>query len=143
MTSTSTLIKTIIFDAPPDLVWAFLTEKDKLGEWYHPAAADLAAGQSYRLMGRSEDGTPKPQIWGEVLEWDPPRRLVTTFCIEPFGDRTTTVIWELTDVEGGTRLKLTHEGIAEAAGPAALPLLSALDVGWDAHLGDLRRAVAA
>lgn len=143
MAEKSKLIKTVIFNAPRELVWAFLTDKDRLGQWYHPAEADLSEGQSYKLIGKSDDGASKTQIWGRVAEWDRPRRLVTTFCMEPFGDNETTVTWELSEIAGGTRLKLVHEGIAEAAGEAALPLMMALDKGWDIHLSDLRDGTGA
>jgi len=68
----------------------------------------------------------------------PPSKLVTTFVIDPFQGNETTVTWELHKAAGGTRLSLSHEGIAEATGEAALHLLTALDNGWDKHLDDLR-----
>jgi len=67
-----------------------------------------------------------------------PSKLVTTFVIEPFNGNETTVTWILDEAAGGTRLLLTHEGIAEATGEAAMHLLTALDNGWDRHLSDLR-----
>lgn len=134
---TTTLIKTIIIDAPRDLVWSFLTDKDRLGQWYHAGQASLADGHDYRL-GTSDSG--EAVIWGKVLTWTPPAKLVTTFCIGPFGGRETTVTWDLADVAGATHLTMTHKGIVEAGGDAPLGLLQALDTGWDAHLGDLRNA---
>jgi len=41
--NTTTITKSIFFNAPRETVWAFLTDKDKLGEWYHPAEADFVA----------------------------------------------------------------------------------------------------
>ena len=141
MTEISKLVKTAVFKAAPELVWTFLTDKQKLGAWYHPGEEDLAAGADYKLGSKGDDETAAPVIWGRVLEWDPPSRLVTTFCIDPFGGGETTVTWELAPYAGGTRLTLTHVGIAEAAGEAALPLSMALDKGWDEHLGTLRGVV--
>lgn len=138
MTETSRLMKTAVFKASPEIVWAFLTDKDKLGTWYHPGEESLAEGADYKLVSQADDGSKKTIIWGRVLEWVPPTRLVTTFCIDPFGGRDTTITWELSPLAGGTRLTLTHDGIAEAAGEAALPLAMALDKGWDEHLGSLR-----
>ncbi len=137
------LTKTVFFPAPAETVWAFLTDKDKLGIWYHPAEAHLAAGEDYQLYRVGDDGAHIRQIWGRVLEMDAPNRLVTTFCIDPFGDSETTVTWVLEEMAGGTRLTLTHDGIAAAAGDAAIPLLAALDKGWDEHNQRLRDAVAA
>ncbi|MFY0682784.1 MAG: SRPBCC domain-containing protein [Thalassovita sp.] len=141
MTDTTTLTKSIVLAAAPEVVWSYLTDKSKLGEWYHPAEKDLSADAAYSLVRQADDGTSKPQVWGDVLEWQPHKRLVTTFCIGPFEDRTSTVAWDLVEIPGGTRLTMTHTGIAEAAQDAALPLMMALDVGWDSHLADMRTSV--
>jgi len=81
-----------------------------------------------------------PQIWGKVLLMEVPNKLVYTFIIAPFKGAETVVTWVLEEAAGGTRLTLTHEGIAEASGDGALQLLQALDKGWDEHLGQLRSA---
>ncbi len=140
---TDTAIKKSVFiNASKDIVWTYLVNKDKLGHWYHPAEKNLADGESYVLLGRDENGQPKKQVWGDVLEFVIGKKLKTTFCIAPFGDHSTTVTWILEEVAGGTMLYLTHEGIPEAAGDHAFHLVSALDKGWDGHLGRLRDANA-
>lgn len=136
-----TIIKTVLFNASPETVWLYLTDKDKLGEWYHPAEADLEEGKAYALLEHREDGSRHRLIWGLVLEMTKPQRLVTTFIVEPFDGRETRLTWELDAVAGGTRLQLTHEGILEAAGEAGLHLLQALDKGWDEHFGEMRRVI--
>lgn len=135
----ATLTKTVFFDASRETVWGFLTEKDKLARWYHHADRDLTQGQSYCLHRIAEDGTEVPQVWGEVLDMDPPTKLVCTFRCEAFADADTTVTWLLESVAGGTRLTLRHEGVAEAASQSPLGLLKALDKGWDEHLARLRQ----
>ena len=65
MTET-TITKTSFFAVSRETVWAFLTEKDKLAKWFHPAEADLAEGQDYALMGASENGAPVKLCWGTV-----------------------------------------------------------------------------
>jgi uncharacterized protein YndB with AHSA1/START domain len=42
-TESTSIEKTIFIDAEPGIVWEFLTDKDKLGTWYHPAEQNLAA----------------------------------------------------------------------------------------------------
>ncbi len=132
-----TITKTVFFRASRETVWAFLTEKDKLALWFHPAAADLAAGEDYALLG-SDGGK---MCWGTVAAMEPPARLVTTFTAGPFNGVMTTVTWTLEEVLGGTRLTLVHDGL-EAAGDGALELAAALDAGWDEHFGKLRTAVS-
>lgn len=137
----TTITKSAFFDASRDTVWSFLTDKDKLGEWYHPAEANLAAGEDYSLYRIDENDQKVAQITGRVLEMNAPSKLVTTFVIGPFQGNETTVTWILDEAAGGTRLSLTHEGIAEATGEAAMQLLMALDNGWDKHLSDLRGCI--
>ncbi len=135
---TDTITKTVFFKAPRETVWAFLTEKDKLAEWFHPAESDLVEDGDYALLDMSAEEGMQKQCWGTVQHWDPPSKLVYSFTIKPLNGAMTTVTWVLNDAHGGTRLTLTHEGIA-VAGEAALHLLMALDAGWDEHLGRLRR----
>ena len=138
---TTTMTKSVFLKASCETVWAFLTDKDKLGEWYYPAEADLTLGQEYCLYRVDETDKKIPQITGRVLEIEIYKKLVTTFIIEPFKGNETVVTWELNEVAGGTRLLLTHEGIVEASGEAALHLLTALDKGWDEHFSEFRRSM--
>lgn len=143
----TTITKSIFLKAPREVVWAFLTEKEKLALWFNPAEADLALGAEYVLLGADKDGNAEKICWGEVLEMEKPTRLVYSFTVKPLAGAMTKVTWDLQDVmvgtnREGTKLSLTHEGISEAAGEAAMGLLLALDAGWDAHLLSLRQANA-
>ena len=138
MTETTTISKTVFFNASRETVWAYLTEKDKLAAWFNTPKANLALGEDYCMMGKADDGADVPLNCGKVLKMDRPNLLSYTFIIGPFQDAETTVTWTLEEAAGGTRLSLVHEGIAEAAGPAAMQMLMALDRGWDKHLDSLR-----
>jgi uncharacterized protein YndB with AHSA1/START domain len=142
MTDTTTIQKTVFFSASKEVVWAFLTEKDKMATWYHGPEADLASGQPYALHRIADDGARVKLVWGEVISMDQPNKLVTTFEIGPFEGRNTTVTWTLDDAAGGTRLTMSHAGIAEAAAAAAPEMLLALDKGWDDHIAKLRTATS-
>lgn len=134
--------KSIFFSAPRETVWAYLTQKDKLGQWFHPAEADLADNQEFTLIRTEDDGSLTKMCWGTVIEMNKPSRLIYSFTIKPLGGAMTNVTWTLEEVQGGTKLSLVHEGIGEAAGAAAMGLLLALDEGWDKHLASLRSATA-
>lgn len=143
MTVTATTIrKTVFFDAAPETVWAFLTEKEKLAQWYHRSDDDLREGERYELYRIDDSGTRIRQIWGRVLAMDAPRKLVCTFVVEPLGGTETTVTFTLEQAVGGTRLSLVHEGVEQAAGEQALHLLRSFDHGWDEHLDRMRTSVA-
>ena len=140
--STDTITKTVILDASREMVWEFLTRKEKLAQWFHPADADLADGQDYALLETADDSAAMKVCWGTVLQMDQPSTMKWSFTINPLGGAMTTVTWTLQEVHGGTQLTLKHEGIGEAAGQAALGLAMALDKGWDQHFANLRSAQA-
>lgn len=132
------MTKTIFLDASRETVWSFLTEADKLALWFHRAASDLAEGSDYQLLG--EDGAP--QCWGRVHAMHRPERLAYSFTFGPANGTMTEVTWQLDEVAGGTRLTMHHDGIGSIEG-SPLGLFTALDAGWDAHLGQMRAAIAA
>ena len=107
---TDRLTKTAYFPVPRDVVWRYLTDKDLLGQWYHPARADLSAGQDYELYATGDDGQTSRHVWGHVLKADAPNELVCTFMIPFFDGAETTLTWTLEDLAGGTKLTLVHFG---------------------------------
>jgi len=48
--TTTTINKTVFFNASRETVWAYLTEKDKLAQWFPPAENDLLEGEEYKLI---------------------------------------------------------------------------------------------
>lgn len=136
--STTTINKSIFLSASKETVWEYLTDKDKLGQWFHPAAENLTEGKPFALLKDAADADSKI-CWGEVLSAKKPNSLSYTFTIGgPMGDGMSTVTWTLEDALGGTKVTLVHEGIAEAAGDAAMGLIMALDKGWEEHFSKLR-----
>lgn len=141
--SNATITKTIFIQAAPEIVWAYLTDKDKLGQWFHPATRNLALNEEYELYASDEAKSDEKMCWGTVTELDQPKRLAYSFTVTPLGGAMTTVTWSLEPVQSGTRLTMVHEGVEEAAGEAAMGLLCALDKGWDEHFGRLRPLASA
>ena len=78
-------------------------------------------------------------IWGEVKAARPPEYLEYSFTVKPMGDAVSLVKWTLTEVAGGTRLSLEHEGLPQSA--ETFGLILALDKGWDEHFGEMRAAL--
>lgn len=103
---TATLTRVV--PGAPDDVWGAMTDVERLPEWRPGLDA------TERLPDR--DGLP---VWREdastgtltleVVEWSPPRRMVTRIADEglPFGGTWT---YELTATDSGTRVTLTEDG---------------------------------
>jgi len=131
--------KTIFIKAPCEKVWRYLTDKDKLGTWFHVAAENLVVDKDYSLLSTERPG--EHLLGGKVLEFNPPHRLVTTFTHQWMNHVETIVTWDLFSVDGGTRLHLTHTGFEKTATP--FKLAQDHDEGWDEHLTKLRTLAGA
>src|SRR5262249_43002769 len=75
-----------------------------------------------RPGGRIYERTPggREHDWGEVLAWEPPRRLVYLWHLRFDRADATEVEVTFTPVEGGTRVRIEHRGWERlgAVGPA-------------------------
>jgi len=100
-----------LLPAPVDAVWDALTDAAAISDWLM-TTPDFRAQVGVRFMMKTTHGAEDGWVRAEVLELEPPRRMVWAWSV---GDRypPTTVTFELTPEAGGTRLKLTHVGEVE------------------------------
>jgi len=107
---TKPLIVEHTYDAPIQKVWAALTEKDQMKEWYFELAAFKAEkGFNFQFTG----GDDKVQYLHEceVLAVDPLRTLSYSWAYPGYPGYSV-LTWELfSETENQTRLRLTHEGL--------------------------------
>jgi uncharacterized protein YndB with AHSA1/START domain len=124
-----TLEKELFINASPQRVFQALTEKAELERWFvQKAEIDLRPGGAIRL-----EWAPDSVEIGTILALDPPHRL--SFSWEALEPSPTTITFELTAENGGTRLRLIHTGIGE--GEDWDTYYTSVNGGWTAHLGDL------
>jgi uncharacterized protein YndB with AHSA1/START domain len=147
-----------IFDAPVDLIWEMWTVPERFKAWYGPDGATIPVAKMDVRVGGSrlmcmEVSTPSGpiQMWftGEYRDVVENERLVYTESMSdengnvsspsdmgmPEGHpMTTEVRVELMDVDGRTRMVLTHSGIPSDSPGAA---------GWAAAFDKLTSHVAA
>jgi uncharacterized protein YndB with AHSA1/START domain len=134
------------FEAPVELVWQMWTDPDHFKAWYGPQGAsipvarmDLRVGGSRLVCMQVHTPAGARRMWfvGEYLEIVENSRLVYTespadehgHVVRP-GDSshpvTTEIRVDLEDVDGGTKMMLTHVGIP-ADSPGAIGWAMALD----------------
>jgi uncharacterized protein YndB with AHSA1/START domain len=104
-------------DAPPDRVWAALTDADALAAWYWPPSARPVATSDPVVGGRFGITTPSAEMGfsGEYLELDRPRRIVQSWRWAG-DDRDSRVTIELSPADRGTDLLVVHDRLdAETA----------------------------
>jgi uncharacterized protein YndB with AHSA1/START domain len=106
---------------PPERVFKALTS-DELTKWWGSAdtyrttkfTIDLRPGGAWRTDGISQDGSAF-HVEGEVLEVDPPRRLVQTWKPSWEPGPATKIVYTLDAIETGTRVTVRHSGFTSAA----------------------------
>lgn len=126
ITGNDAIVTEIQITAPPDRVFKALTDPKALMRWFNSPEApvkfwemDARPGGRYRYA--TEKGTivvnnvSEFECHGEILEIDPPRLLVYSWIANWHDDksRRTIVRWDLTPEAAGTRVKVTHSGLAE------------------------------
>jgi uncharacterized protein YndB with AHSA1/START domain len=132
---TGTIERDLFVDASPEIVFAHFVDPERIRRWMgRTVAFDARPGGEWRIDYNGSDIAR-----GQVLEIDPPRRLVYAWgweapeeVVRPGGS---TVEVTLTAEGGGTRLRLRHSGLPEAEVPGHAQ-------GWDQFLPNLEAAAA-
>ncbi|MBZ5647204.1 MAG: SRPBCC domain-containing protein [Acidobacteriia bacterium] len=123
--------------APPERVFQALTDPKQLFAWWgkEPSVELSVFEMEARTGGRwrfrckpvagAEHGAVGEQLrrnreqefeaHGEVLEYDPPRLLVWSWIANwhEHSEQRTVVRWELSATASGTRVRVTHSGLAQ------------------------------
>lgn len=108
---------------PPEKVWRAVTDPRAIAKWL--MANDFDARVGHRFQFRDKPiGNWDGIVNGEILEADPPRRLVYSWVSNVIDTR---VAITLEPVPGGTKLRLVHSGF-EGFGQVMLSFL--MGSGW-------------
>ena len=119
------IVSEIQIAASPERIFRALSDPDELRRWFSgpdcPAkfwTMDARVGGQYSYATEkgsiTVNGVSEFECHGEILECDPPRLLVYTWIANWHDDTSarTVVRWELEKKGSGTRVKVTHSGLA-------------------------------
>ncbi|HEX8817335.1 MAG TPA: SRPBCC domain-containing protein, partial [Terriglobales bacterium] len=113
--------------APPERVFRALTDPAEARQWGNSPQfqmkiweMDAQLGGKWRFLCKETNGKANKygvdeyDHWGEIVEIDPPKLLAYTWITNFHDDpkHKTVVRWDLTPIPQGTRLKVTHSGLA-------------------------------
>ena len=108
------------------------TRADLLTRWYCPNPAwELKVQADVRVGGDYVVEMGPHVVRGTYLEVEPPRRLAFSWKWDGTEDEPTRVEVELSEVDDGTRMLLTHTGFASEADTANHRM------GWEPEMGRL------
>jgi uncharacterized protein YndB with AHSA1/START domain len=131
MTAQATQVYSIFINATPEQVWAAITKPEFTERYFYGVRIEVRDGRRYSSMGGLD--------WDEeVLEADPPRRLVhrwvSAYDPEMAAEEPSRVTWELEPQgEGTTKLTVVHDGLEAAPKTAA-----GVAGGWSYVLSNLK-----
>ena len=118
-TLTTVQVHRVYINAAPERVWEAITSSEWTERYGYGGATeiDLRPGGQYRNLASptlKQFGAPDVVVDGEVLEADPPRKLVMTWRLlmdpEIMAEGFTRLTYELEPQEGGvTRLTVSHD----------------------------------
>ena len=125
-----TLLLSRTFRAPADVVWASVTESERLGRWFGTWTGDPAEG--FVLVSMNAEPEVGPPARFEITVCEPPRRL----SVESRDDNGTwKVTLELTEADGVTTLVFRQDDLDPSSAPNVGP-------GWEWYLDRLVAAEA-
>jgi uncharacterized protein YndB with AHSA1/START domain len=117
MTAQTTQVYSIVIKATPEQVWDAITKPEFTQRYFFGARIEVRDGRRFSAIGDTE--------WDEeVLEADPPRRLVhewiSAYDPEMAAEEPSRLTWELEPQDGGvTKLTVVHDQLEGAPKTAA------------------------
>ena len=117
-----TIRRSVDLAFPRQMVWESLINPQELAVWLMPNDFEPKLGHKFTFQTSPApgfDGT----VYSEVLELDPPQRLMISWKA---GNLDTTVSFTLAETATGTRLDLVHDGFALRQWPTR----AILTAGW-------------
>jgi uncharacterized protein YndB with AHSA1/START domain len=124
--ATTTQVYQVFIRATPEQIWEAITTPEFTARYFHGARITVVP-EGYRSLG------PNDELWGEeqVMEFDPPRRLVhswrSLYDEEMAAEEPSRVTWEIEPQEDGTcLLTVVHDRLEGAPKTAQ----SVAGTGW-------------
>ena len=128
--------KEVSLKAPVEAVWQYLTEREKISKWLLAISTSPNLGEEFKLTAPPKGGWDGTIIC-RVLEMEAPHKIAFTWYHNLLAHDTSVTI-TLKSENGGTRLRLVHEGWDEVSGDVRKHIADHSG-GWSDHLKILQQ----
>ena len=133
----TTQVYQVFIKATPEQVWEGITNPEFTKNYFHGTRIESTFEVGAPYLSVAGEGDQK-LIEGEVLEADPPHKLITTwralYSPDLAGEPPSRVSWEIEAQEGGfTKLTLVHDQLQES-----LKTAESVAGGWEFILSGLK-----
>ena len=115
MTQTTVQVYQLFIKASPERIWDAIVDPELTSKYFYGSRITITP------EGRVSTSPDGSENWGdsEVLEWDPPRKLVhgwrALYDLELAAEGTSRVTWEIEPQDGSvTKLTLVHDQLEHA-----------------------------
>jgi uncharacterized protein YndB with AHSA1/START domain len=115
MTQTTVQVYQLFIKATPEQIWEAIVDPELTSKYFYGSRIKITP------EGRVSTSPDGSESWGDsdVLEWDPPRKLVhgwqSAYDPELASEPTSRVTWEIEAQDGGmTKLTLVHDQLEGA-----------------------------
>jgi uncharacterized protein YndB with AHSA1/START domain len=134
MTALATQVYQVFIRATPEQIWEAITTPEFTEKYFYGTKVTVDA-EHYSSLG--QDGGEL--VWGDVQEFDPPRRLVhswrSMYDPEMAAEQSSRVTWEIEPQDGGlSLLTVTHDQLESSPKTAE----SVSGAGWMLVLSGLK-----
>lgn len=108
--STEPIVVEQTYNAPIAVVWRAITDQDQMRQWFFESMNQFEPEVGFETEFEVEcEGQIYPHQW-KLTEVVPEQRIVYDWRYGGYPG-SSLLTWELSEYNGGTKLKLTHEGI--------------------------------
>jgi uncharacterized protein YndB with AHSA1/START domain len=124
-------------NSPVDSIWRAITDKDQMPRWFFEQIRDFRPERGFETkFNVHNEGKDYPHHW-RVTEVIPNQKLVYDW-LHPGLPGASFVVWDLSKAGNGTRLKLTHTGIATFPQDDPAFTRESCRRGWEYFVGRLK-----
>jgi uncharacterized protein YndB with AHSA1/START domain len=135
--------KSVFIRAPRSRVWKALTTAKEFGQWFRVKTDGEFRVQSRTNMESTYPGYEGKKFWLEVVEMEPEHRFAWRWHPGAANeeDTPTQVVFQLEEVEGGTKVTVTESGFDGISLTRRAKAFQQNTQGWETQMQNLREYV--